>query len=65
MAHQFAFDHKDAELSFELIGKKGVDYFRKRCAPIAGTNTDKFRKLKYADAEAIANSIIDVLNAAR
>lgn len=57
MAHQFAIAHKEAELSFELIGKKGVNYFKKRYTTIAGTHTDKFRNVKFEDAEAIANSI--------
>src|SRR3569832_1585413 len=57
MAHQFAIAHKDAELTFELIGKKGINYFRKRYTTIAGTHTDKFRNVKFEEAEAIANSI--------
>jgi F-type H+-transporting ATPase subunit gamma len=58
MAHQFAMAHEGAELSFELIGKKGINYFRKRYSTmIAGTHTDKFRTVKFEDAEAIANSI--------
>jgi len=59
MAHRFADEHKNAELSFELIGKKGVNYFRKRFPAIAGTHTDLFRNVKYEDAERIANSIIE------
>ena len=57
MAHQFAIANKNIELSFELIGKKGINYFRKRYTTIAGTHTDKFRTVKFEDAEAIANSI--------
>jgi F-type H+-transporting ATPase subunit gamma len=44
-------------LTFELIGKKGINYFRKRYTTIAGTHTDKFRNVKFEDAEAIANAI--------
>ncbi|MEO8097815.1 MAG: ATP synthase F1 subunit gamma [Acidobacteriota bacterium] len=57
MAHQFAIAHKDAELSFELVGKKGINYFRKRYTTIAGMHTDKFRQVKFEDAEAIANAV--------
>jgi F-type H+-transporting ATPase subunit gamma len=57
MAHQFAIAHKDVELSFELVGKKGINYFRKRYTTIAGTHIDKFRTVKFEDAEAIANAI--------
>jgi F-type H+-transporting ATPase subunit gamma len=58
MAHRFAETHRDAELTFELVGKKGINFFRKRGVKISGTHTDKFRNVKFEDAEAIANSII-------
>jgi F-type H+-transporting ATPase subunit gamma len=58
LAHRFAEEHKNATLSFELIGKKGVNYFRRRFSGIAGTHTDLFRRVKYEDAERIANAII-------
>src|SRR5690242_16228041 len=32
LAQRFAEAHRDATLSFELIGKKGVNYFRRRYA---------------------------------
>jgi F-type H+-transporting ATPase subunit gamma len=58
LAHRFADEHKNATLSFELIGKKGVNYFRRRFSGIAGTHTDLFRRVKFEDAERIANQII-------
>ena len=58
LAHRFADEHRDATLSFELIGKKGVNYFRRRFPNIAGTHTDLFRRVKFEDAERIANAII-------
>ena len=58
LAHRFADEHKNATLSFELIGKKGVNYFRRRFSNIAGTHTDLFRRVKFEDAERIANGII-------
>ena len=58
LAHRFAEQHKNATLSFELIGKKGVNYFRRRFDGIAGTHTDLFRRVKFDDAERIANQII-------
>ena len=58
LAHRFAEEHKSAKLSFELIGKKGVNYFRRRFDGIAGTHTDLFRRVKFEDAERIANQII-------
>ncbi len=59
MAQRFAQEHQNATLSFELIGKKGVNYFRKRYKNISGTHTDLFRNVKYEDAERIANGIIE------
>jgi len=58
LAHRFADEHKNATLSFELIGKKGVNYFRRRYSGISGTHTDLFRRVKFEDAERIANLII-------
>jgi F-type H+-transporting ATPase subunit gamma len=58
LAHRFADEHRNAKLSFELIGKKGVNYFRRRFDGIAGTHTDLFRRVKFEDAERIANQII-------
>src|ERR1700727_758624 len=42
MAHNFAKQHTDAELSFELIGRKGRDYFKKRYPNIWGEHLDVF-----------------------
>jgi F-type H+-transporting ATPase subunit gamma len=58
MAHRFAEEHRNATVSFVLIGKKGVNYFRRRFPNIAGTYTDLFRRVKFEDAERIANEII-------
>jgi F-type H+-transporting ATPase subunit gamma len=58
MAHRFAEEHRNATVSFVLIGKKGVNYFRRRLPNIAGTYTDLFRRVKFEDAERIANEII-------
>jgi F-type H+-transporting ATPase subunit gamma len=58
LAHRFADEHRNATLSFELIGKKGVNYFRRRFSGIAGTHTDLFRRVKFEDAERIASAII-------
>ncbi len=58
LAHRFADEHRDKTLSFELIGKKAVNYFRRRFSNIAGTHADLFRRVKFEDAERIANAII-------
>jgi F-type H+-transporting ATPase subunit gamma len=59
MAQRFVNEHKDAELSFELIGRKGRDYFRKRGARISGEHLDMMRTLDLAYADKIADVIIE------
>jgi F-type H+-transporting ATPase subunit gamma len=59
LAQRFLDDHKSQELTFSLLGKKGRDYFRRRTKNIHGEYTDLFRTVRYADAEKIAQSIID------
>jgi F-type H+-transporting ATPase subunit gamma len=59
LAQRFVDEHKGNELTFELIGRKGRDYFRRRSAKILGEHTDLFRNVKLEDAERIANAIIE------
>ena|ERR1035437_7095039 len=59
MAHGFAKGHDANNLSFELIGRKGRDYFKRRFTHIAGEHTDVFRNVKFEDAEKISKAIID------
>jgi F-type H+-transporting ATPase subunit gamma len=64
LAQKFFDEHKNAaEISFELIGKKGRDYWRKRTRAgvgrISGEHVEIARTLKFADAEKIANAIIE------
>jgi F-type H+-transporting ATPase subunit gamma len=58
LAKNFAEQHRDTELTFELVGKKGINFFRKRGVNIVGAHTDKFRTVKFDDAQAIADGII-------
>lgn len=59
MAHRFANERTADDLSFELIGRKGRDYFKKRFSHIAGEHIDVFRNIKFEDAEKIAQAITD------
>jgi F-type H+-transporting ATPase subunit gamma len=52
-------EHADAELSFELIGRKGRDYFRKRGKRVTGEHLDMMRSLNIAYANKIADAIIE------
>jgi F-type H+-transporting ATPase subunit gamma len=64
LAQRFIDEHRPAELLFELIGRKGRDYFRKRGARIRGEHIDVFRKLRFEDAEAIASVVIEMFSRA-
>jgi F-type H+-transporting ATPase subunit gamma len=59
LAHRFANDHKSDELTFEAIGRKGRDYFRRRSFRIVGEHIDVFRNVKFETAEKIVQTIID------
>jgi F-type H+-transporting ATPase subunit gamma len=59
LAQRFVNEHRDKELSFELLGRKGRDYFRRRGEKISGEHLDLFRNVRYEDAEKIADSIIE------
>src|ERR1700704_2040265 len=59
LAQWFVNEHKGAELSFELIGRKGRDYFRKRGARISGEHLDMMRSLSTAYADKISDAIIE------
>ena len=59
LAQRFADEHRSMELHFELIGKKAVNYFRRRTQKISGSHTDLFRNVKYEDAARIADAIIE------
>src|ERR1700733_1759149 len=59
LAQRFANEHKGEELSFELIGRKGRDYFKRRFPNIAGEHLDVFRNVKFESAEKIVAAIID------
>jgi len=59
LAQRFVTEHKNSGLSFELIGRKGRDYFRKREARISGEHLDMMRTLNLAYADKIADAIIE------
>ena len=58
MAQRFAVDNRDKELTFETIGRKGRDYFRKRGAKITGEYLDMMKQLNVEYANKIAESVI-------
>lgn len=59
-AVKFAGEHANAQIQYELIGRKGRDYFRRRQADITGEYTNLFQKLvRFQDAHEIAQKVIE------
>jgi F-type H+-transporting ATPase subunit gamma len=59
MAQRFIHEHRENELSVELVGRKARDYFRRRAVPVLGEHLDLFRHVRYEDAEKIADIVIE------
>ncbi len=64
LAQRFVDEHRAKTLTFQLVGKKGRDYFRKRGATIHGEYIDVFRVVKFETAEKIADAVIDLYSKA-
>jgi F-type H+-transporting ATPase subunit gamma len=58
-AQRFLDEHEGKPVSFELIGRKGRDFFRKRKVDISGEHLGIFQKALYADAAAIARTVME------
>jgi len=52
-AQRFVAEHRDSEVSLQLVGRKGRDFFRKRGARIAGDSLN-FARPAVSDASPIA-----------
>jgi F-type H+-transporting ATPase subunit gamma len=59
LAQGFVNANRDKELTFEVVGRKGRDYFRKRGAHISGEHLDMMRLLSVEYADRIAEGIIE------
>jgi len=57
-AQRFAAEHQPATTDFELIGRKGRDFFRKRSVPITGEHLG-LAKVQYGDAAEIARKLAE------
>jgi F-type H+-transporting ATPase subunit gamma len=58
-AQRFIVEHRDAQIEFELLGRKGRDFFRRRTYPITGEHVGLFNKPAYADAAEIAKKVTE------
>ena len=63
-AQRFMAEHADAGVTFELIGRKGRDFFRKRSARIAGDHINLAAKPAYKDTAEIAAKAMGMYSAA-
>ena len=52
-------EHPGAHISYELIGRKGRDFYRKREVTITGEHVGLLANVKYADAAAIGQQVIE------
>src|SRR3954462_429338 len=57
-ALRFGGDHSGAWVEFELIGRKGRDFFRKRGVTISGEHIGLTNKVEFTDAAAIASRLM-------
>jgi F-type H+-transporting ATPase subunit gamma len=58
-AQRFIAEHPEAEVTLELVGRKGRDFFRKRGARISGDRLN-FARPAYSDAKPIADKAMDL-----
>ncbi len=59
-AQKFAADHGDAHIRFELMGRKGRDFFRKQKVDITGEHGELFHQMvRRPDALEIAGKVIE------
>ena len=56
-ATTFAAEHPGAQITYELVGRKGRDYFRRRDAAVSAEYIGVFNKVQLADASAISRSV--------
>jgi F-type H+-transporting ATPase subunit gamma len=59
-AQRFLVEHQNATVSFELVGRKGRDFFRKRKARITGDHINLAAKPSYQDTAAIAQKAMEL-----
>jgi F-type H+-transporting ATPase subunit gamma len=65
LAQRFIAEHREAEVSLELIGRKGREFFKKRHPKITGEYTTLFQKApRYQDALEIARKVTDLFGKA-
>jgi len=59
-AQRFQLERPGVEVKFELIGRKGRDFFRKRGALVSGEHLGLAAKVRYEDTAAIARKAMEM-----
>jgi F-type H+-transporting ATPase subunit gamma len=59
-AQRFQAEHREAEVQYVLIGRKGRDFFKKREARVAGEHIGLAAKIRYEDTAAIARKAMEM-----
>jgi F-type H+-transporting ATPase subunit gamma len=59
-AQRFQAERPGVEVKFELIGRKGRDFFRKRAALVAGEHVGLAAKVRHEDTAAIARKAMEM-----
>jgi F-type H+-transporting ATPase subunit gamma len=62
LAQRFADENRSKEVVFDLAGRKGRDYFKKRGYRVHGEYVEIFRIVRYETAEQIANAVIEMFS---
>jgi F-type H+-transporting ATPase subunit gamma len=62
-AQRFQAERPGVEVKFELIGRKGRDFFRKRGVTVAGEYIGLAAKVRHEDTAAIANKAMEMFRA--
>jgi F-type H+-transporting ATPase subunit gamma len=58
-AESFVAEHPDAEIDMELIGRKGLEYFKKRGASVSGEHVELASRCVYEDVAPIGDKVMD------
>jgi F-type H+-transporting ATPase subunit gamma len=61
-AQRFATERAGAEVRFELIGRKGRDFFRKRQVNVAGEHIGLAAKVRYDEVSVIAQKAMEMFS---
>ena len=62
-AQRFQVERPGAEVKFELIGRKGRDFFRKRAVLVSGEHVGLAAKVRQEDTAAIAHKAMEMFRA--